>query len=263
MTVKKHTFAICAYKESAYLEECIKSLKSQTMPSEIIMVTSTPNEWIIKNSDKYQIPLRINPGPGGIVQDWNFAYRMAETDLVTITHQDDIYLSGYTEEILRMVGMHRKPLIAFTDYGEIREGKTVVNNSLLKIKRAMLFPLRFRGLQNSRFVRRRILSLGSPICCPAVTFVKENLPEQVFKPGFRSDEDWEAWEMLSKIKGAFAYSSKIGMYHRIHEESETTLILGDKARTEEDLVMFRKFWPVPIAKVLAKLYSNSEKSNKL
>ena len=37
-----HTFAICAYKESPYLEECIKSLKNQTIKSNILIATSTP-----------------------------------------------------------------------------------------------------------------------------------------------------------------------------------------------------------------------------
>ena len=41
---EKHTFVICAYKESAYLEECVKSLKEQKKESNIIMVTSTPND---------------------------------------------------------------------------------------------------------------------------------------------------------------------------------------------------------------------------
>ena len=36
---KNHTFAICAYKESQYLEECIKSLQNQTVKSNIIMAT--------------------------------------------------------------------------------------------------------------------------------------------------------------------------------------------------------------------------------
>ena len=31
-----HTFVISAYQESPYLESCIKSLKAQTVPSEII-----------------------------------------------------------------------------------------------------------------------------------------------------------------------------------------------------------------------------------
>lgn len=41
-----HTFAICAYKESEYLEECILSLKNQTLKTNILMATSTPNEYI-------------------------------------------------------------------------------------------------------------------------------------------------------------------------------------------------------------------------
>ena len=44
--VKKHIFAICAYKESPYLEECIVSLKNQTVKTDILLATSTPNEYI-------------------------------------------------------------------------------------------------------------------------------------------------------------------------------------------------------------------------
>lgn len=42
-----HTFAICAYKESPYLEECIiHHLWNQTVKSEIFIATSTPNKYI-------------------------------------------------------------------------------------------------------------------------------------------------------------------------------------------------------------------------
>ena len=42
----KHTFVICAYKESAYLEDCIISLKKQKEQSNIIMITATPNGYV-------------------------------------------------------------------------------------------------------------------------------------------------------------------------------------------------------------------------
>ena len=42
----KHSFVICAYTESPFLEECIQSLEKQTVKSTIKMVTSTPNEYI-------------------------------------------------------------------------------------------------------------------------------------------------------------------------------------------------------------------------
>ena len=43
---KDHTFIICAYGESPYLEECIRSLFAQKVRSEICIATSTPNRHI-------------------------------------------------------------------------------------------------------------------------------------------------------------------------------------------------------------------------
>ena len=130
------------------------------------------------------------------------------------------------------------------------------------MKRLLLSPLKIKVFQNSRFVRRRSLALGDGICCPAVTFATQNLPKQVFTVHFRSDEDWEAWERLSKMKGTFAYDSTMQMGHRIHEESETSIIIGDNARSQEDYEMYCKFWPKWIAKLLVNVYSKSQDSNK-
>lgn len=262
-TGKNHTFAICAYKESPFLEECIQSLLGQTIPSTIIIVTSTDNAYIQNMAEKYHLELFINHGESGITQDWMFAYRSARTELMTIAHQDDTYDRLYTETVLQQLSAARHPLIAFTDYGELRNGAIVNKNTLLKVKRTMLLPLHLKIFHNSIFVRRRVLSFGCPICCPSVTFVKDNLPDQIFFPGFRSDEDWQAWELLSRKRGAFVYCNRSLMYHRIHDGSETSAILGDSARGNEDFQMFCKFWPKPIARLLTRAYSSSEKSNEL
>ena len=58
MMKEKHTFVICAYKESAYLEECVKSLKEQKKESNIIMVTSTPNNYIKNICETYNVELK-------------------------------------------------------------------------------------------------------------------------------------------------------------------------------------------------------------
>ncbi len=58
--MNQHTYVICAYKESPFLEECIRSLKAQTVQSEIIMATSTPNDYIRSLADEYEIPLFVN-----------------------------------------------------------------------------------------------------------------------------------------------------------------------------------------------------------
>lgn len=258
-----HTFAICAYGESEYLEECIKSLKNQTVPTNIIISTATPSDFVYNMAEKYDLPLYINNGEHGITQDWNFAYEHANTDYVTIAHQDDVYGEKYVETLLENVTNIRRPLLFFTDYAELRDKNVVDKNKLLKTKRLLLAPLRFKILWNSIWVRRRILSLGSAICCPSVTYYKPNLPSPLFLNGFRSCEDWETWERVSKLKGAFIYSNQILTYHRIHEDSETSKIIHDNKRTEEDFIMYRKFWPEWIAKILIKKYAASQKSNDL
>lgn len=260
---EQHTFVICAYKESPYLEKCIHSLLKQSIKTRIIMVTSTPNDFVQNMAEKYQISLYINEGEGGITQDWNFGYSKADTSYITIAHQDDVYHEKYAEHVLGALVKAKHPLIAFTDYYEVRNDKIVKKTKMLNIKRLMLFSLRLKFFHKSRFVRRRILSLGCPICCPSVTFAANNITPPVFVPGYRSCEDWQAWEKLSRKKGEFVFVNSSLMMHRIHEDSETSAIIDDNARSLEDYEMFCKFWPKWFAKIIVRFYSVSQKSNNL
>ncbi|WP_029323459.1 glycosyltransferase family A protein [Butyrivibrio sp. AE3004] len=265
-TAKDHTFAICAYGESAYIEECIKSVTRQKLKTNVLIATSTPNEYLKLISEKYSIPYYVNEemkGQSNIATDWNFAISCAKTPLVTIAHQDDLYKEDFAKEVIKNFNKTKRPLIAFTDYAELRNGREVSNIKNLNIKRIMLFPLRCSVLWKSRFVRRRILSLGSAICCPSVTYVPGNLPKQLFIPGYRGGIDWQAWERFSRRKGEFVFVNKILMVHRIHEDSETTAIIKGHERSEEDFEMFCKFWPKWIARILEHFYRKGEEQNSL
>ena len=59
------------------------------------------------------------------------------------------------------------------------------------------------------------------------------------------------------------YNKKKLMGHRISEESTTTSIINDGIRTNEDFSIYSMFWPKFMAKLLAGIYKNSEKSNKI
>jgi len=50
-----HTFVICAYGNSSYLEECMLSLVNQHNQSSIILYTSTPSLQIEELCKKYNI----------------------------------------------------------------------------------------------------------------------------------------------------------------------------------------------------------------
>ena len=258
---KVHTFIICAYGESPYLEDCIRSRFAQKVRSRICIATSTPGRHIQDLAEKYGLQLYVNAEKGGIAADWNFAYARRRTPYCTIAHQDDIYFPEYTQSIFQAAKCAKKPLLFFTDYWELRGKDYIKTNTLLRVKRLLLTPLRTKRLQRRVWVRRRILSLGSPICCPSVTFACENLPETVFMSGFRASLDWEAWERISRRQGDFIYIAKPLMAHRIHEGSETSAAIQENVREREDLAMYEKFWPSWMAKRLGEAYQKSERSN--
>lgn len=253
-----HTFAVCAYKQSPYLEACIQSLCEQTLKSHIVIATSTPNDFIYGVARKYHLEVFTHPD-GGIANDWNFALHCADSEYCTLAHQDDVYLPEYLEGCITKMDKRKNPLIAFTDYQEIIDQKRMPVNLNLKIKETLLFPL--RHFDDSRFVRRRVLSFGSPICCPSVTYHMKALRNFRFDPSMSVSLDWDAWERISALDGSFCYVAKPLMLHRIHELSETTNAIQDNRRSREDLRMLRRFWNRTFAQLIFRFYSRSQDSN--
>lgn len=257
-----HTFVILAYKESKYLEECIKSVTNQSYKSNIIIATTTDNDFIRKLAKKYKLDVIVG-NHTNIGGDFDFAVNTGTTPLVTVAHQDDIYEYDYAKQIVEDYQKHQDSTIIFTDYYEIRGDKKVFTNTNLKIKRILLFSLRLKCLSKFRFIKRLTLRFGNSICCPAVTFVKDNCPKEIFTSDYKCNVDWFAWEKLSKLSGRFIYNKNKLMAHRISAESTTTDIINNGIRTKEDYEIYIKFWPKFIAKLLTRAYKNSEKSNNI
>lgn len=257
-----HTFVVLAYKKSKYLEECIQSVLNQSYKSKVVIATTTDNAYIRELSKKYNLEVVVGKHTS-IGGDFDFAVHTGKTELVTVAHQDDIYNYDYAKTIVDAYKKYPDSSIIFTDYYEIRGEEKVFTNLNLKIKRVLLFLLRFKNLSELKFVKRWVLRFGNSICCPAVTFVKENCPTDIFLSDYQCNVDWFAWEKLSQLNGRFIYCKEKLMGHRISEESTTTDIIKNGIRTQEDYEIYLKFWPKWVAKGLTGLYQNSEKSNVL
>lgn len=256
---KDHTFAICAYKESKFLEECIKSLKKQTMKSNIIMCTSTPNDFIKNLAKKYDIKLYINKGKSGIGPDWNFAVSKTETPLCTIAHQDDLYEKNYCEEIYKVYQKDKNFSIAFGDYREFKNGKKIELTKNLKIKKFLLRKLVNNG--NSKKARLSALKYGNAICCPCVTVNKTVVGDKPYETDFKCNLDWATWTKFARMDYPFEYINKELMQHRIYSESTTSSLIENNVRLEEDYKMYLEFWPKPIAKLFMHFYKDAIKTN--
>ncbi len=258
----QHTFAILAYKQSKYLVDCINSLLIQTHPSKIIITSSTSSEFLTNIANQFSIPLLINHTPHcSIADDWNFALRNINTKYATLAHQDDIFFSDYTENILNI---NKDFLIAFTNYYELSQYNYLTTNNInLLIKKIILTPFYIKNNISNKFIKKIILSIGSPIACPTVTYNMNKINDFSFSNDFKINLDWDAWLRLSKYNGSFHYISKPLLYHRIHEDSETTSGIMNNIRYQEDLQILSTIWGKNIAKIIEKIYQLSYLSNKI
>ncbi|MEI7594433.1 MAG: glycosyltransferase [Bacteroidota bacterium] len=263
MNQAQHTFVIPAYKDSPYIEDCINSLLSQTVRSNILITSSTSTFFIEEISKKYNIEYFINPISAGLANDWNFALTKAKSKYVTIAHQDDIYEKDYTKIVLEKIERYYNQtiLIAFTDYFDLYNGekKTITRNSI--IKKILLFPFLIKSNVSNVFLKKAALAFGNPICCPSVTINLAYLPQFSFSTEFKGNTDWFAWITTAKKEGSFLYIRKKLISHRVHAESETSAQLRSGLREKEEYKIFELTWGKRIAKLLMVLYTLSHKDN--
>lgn len=251
---KKHTFAICAYKESPYLEECIRSIVNQSVKPNIIIASSTKNKYIEDLGKKYNIPTYFRDGKSDIQDDWNFAVECSNTELVTVAHQDDVYDKDYLKNVLS--AYTGKELMITTNNYYFINGKSVDNKNL-KIKRLLKFPLLIPFVGDTKFIRKRTLALGNTIQCPSVTYNKRLIKGNIFTSDLKFGLDWDTFLKIYGMKGKTKYISKKLMSFRISNESTTKKTMDNDLRTKEDIIMFNKFWPKFITKLIMKFYVKS------
>jgi len=252
-----HTFALCAYKESPYLEACIRSIKEQTVKTNLIICTSTPSEFISNIAGKYQISVMVREGKSDIQEDWNFGYNLADTDLVTIAHQDDLYHQDYVKILMNMYRKYPDMSMFISDYLPIKNniiGKRDMNS---RIKHILRFPLRFTKVAHITFIKKSILALGNTICCPTCTYNKKMLGATIFTSDLKFSLDWDTFLKLALREGRFLYADQPLVFYRIHDEATSKAFILDNRRVAEDEIMFNKFWPKAVTKLIMVFYKKA------
>ena len=180
-TANDFTFVVCTYRECEYLEECIQSLVNQTVKTNILISTSTPNDYVQSIADKYGIEIRVNPD-GGQIKDYNFAMKQPSTELVMLMHQDEVLVDTFVERVLYELNHTKKPIIAFTNYLEMHNDVVDKKPSVMvRIKRILLLPLYMRCLSGTWLGKRGTQLFGDPITHPTVVCVKKEMPDDQSK----------------------------------------------------------------------------------
>jgi len=252
-----HCFVICAYKESEYLEACIQSLKKQSVPAKIKMVTSTPNAHIQGLAEKYDIPLFIREGKSSLKADWNYAYDIAGTDWMTIAHQDDLYNKHYLEELSKKILKYDDAIMAYTDYIPVKHGQIGPRDINSKIMRILRTPMKYDCFNKSKFWKVRSLSLGVTVKCPSACYHRSVLGPSLFTSDMKQCIDWDTFYQLAKREGRFLVVDKPLFYYRVHDGATSKELMDGNLRELDDRAMFEKFWPKWVAALLMVFYKKA------
>lgn len=252
---EEHIFVVAAYGKSPYLEDCLRSLSTQSRPSPIIISTSTPFDGLDELASRYKAGLHVHGPNHGIGADWNQALSIADAALITIAHQDDVYGPEFSA---RAVHAHRVcpgAAYSFCDAGEIFSDGSQRKATRNQLVKRLLVGAAFTGKTHIHGgLRRRILfGFGNPIVCPTVTINRSNDPAFKFREDLRTNMDWLAWIDLSANSGIIRIPEAL-IYRRVHDSSETASCINDGARGIEDTMVFQSLWPRSIAKTIAFVY---------
>lgn len=270
---KSHAFVICAYKESPYLEFCMRSLRRQSVKSDVYLVTSTPSAYINKLAEKYRIPVFVREGESCLREDWLFGWRLAgaKHSLVTIAHQDDKYHPRYTETLLKAYETYPDMTVFCSDYvvlkteeGTLSDGtvypggtKMICGDLVRFVKKVLRIPLRFRSLADQIWVKKLPLMFGNSICCPTCTYNHDFIGDEMFGSDMEFALDWDNLYELAMRPGRFICAEQPLLAYRVHDGATTKACIEDNRRSQDEIAMFRKMWPEWIVKILMRYYKKA------
>jgi glycosyltransferase involved in cell wall biosynthesis len=249
-----HCFVVMAHGDSPYLAGCLASLRAQSVPARIVVTTSTPSTFIDAAATAAEAPVMVNPDRAGIAGDWNFALAATGARHVTLAHQDDVYFPPFLARSLALLQADPRAAICFTGYVEIDDDGAPVRSRISLAKHFLERITLGDAARPAPGRLRRFLAFGNPLPCSSVTFDRARLGGFAFSDAFRSNLDWDAWLRLLNDGAVFVRTPERLVGRRHNPLTATSALIREGARRREDLAMFRRLWPAPVAEMIALAY---------
>jgi len=250
-----HSFVVLAYGHSEHLEDCLRSLQAQTAASPILISTSTPFPGLEQLAERFGAHLHVHGPNQGIGHDWNQGLAAANSELVTLVHQDDLYSPDFAEQTVAAFARQTDAAFAFCDSGEVRsDGSRRPLAWNHRIKELLVAVATWPGSPVKGSTRRRLLlGFGNPVICASVTLNRREWPTFRFREDLRTNMDWLAWLQLSANHPVLRIRRRL-VDRRVHDGSATAQCISDGARLAEDQLVFRELWPRPAAAMISYIY---------
>ena len=127
------------------------------------------------------------------------------------------------------------------------------------VKKLLRMPLRLHALADRTWVKKSSVLFGNSLCCPACTYHKALIGEDMFHSEYEFALDWDNLYELAGKKGRFYCVEKPLLAYRVHEGATTKACIEDNRRSSDETAMFRKMWPDWAVRLLMHFYKKAYK----
>lgn len=215
--------------------------------------TSPRLKKLVDEFDDNRVRYRFNDGDKSMAGNWNFAVDCAETEFVTLLHDDDIWEANYLAKMLKLAQENPFSAAYFCGASLIdhvgRSTMTVAD----KVK-GILTPNKTVTHLNGDTGLSSLLS-GCFIFCPTVLYRKSKLRKVQFSSHWKMVTDFQLYyDLLTRGNTISGTNAKLYRYRR-HKNNQTALLTASLERFKEEVEFYRmvaesvdRGWTMSIAK---------------
>ncbi len=241
------TIAIPFYSKLAFLKAAVESVLRQDCPNWRLMIVDdcsaeqTVKEYASSLKDD-RISYFRNEKNLGLAGNWNRCLDLAESDLVTLLHSDDVVEPGYVRTFLQ-AARESPDAAAFFCPATIIDQHGIPTKTVADAVKDFLTPKQHEPLSLSGEPAIAALLRGNFIVCPTLCYRKSVLESHRFQPSLKMVLDFEfTLRLLVSGHTLIGIQQKLYRYRR-HDSNLTNELSRDLVRSAEECWLWNHLIP--------------------
>jgi glycosyltransferase involved in cell wall biosynthesis len=261
------TLAIPFYANTELLAAALASVLAQDCDDwEAVVVddgSDSDAREVVTRAGGGRIRYLRNPTNLGLAGNWNRCLEVAETELVTIFHADDVLRADYARRVLDVHRATPDAVAVFTGASVIGPTGKAIFSIPDEVKR--FTRPRADGDRIDVAGEAGLVSLlrGQHIFCPTLAYQRERLPQPTFDARWRQVTDLDLLARLLVAGEHIVGTTEAAYRYRRHSANQTALLTASLDRFDEEYAVFAEIATRARARGWTRAAATAERARKV
>jgi len=234
------TICIPAHESNlAFITQAINSVLEQSVEGWQLFVVNDEQQQkeslqrLVSQYNHPRVIYKHNPKACSMADNWNYALEQAQTDLVTLLHDDDMLAPNYVENMLLLANKFPRSACYYSGVQLINEnGKTTL--TLADSVKSLISPTKPIIHINGDSGLASLLN-GCYIFCPTMCYRKSFLPATPFNSAYSMVTDFKFYFDTLYAGHTITGTQEKLYYYRRHNQNQTAKLTQNMMRFEEEI----------------------------